>query len=68
MYTPIREGRAAWPDEAFADDVAELGGTRAWIISLGALRADKSEPHDDPRVAAKDRADLASLRRAGCSG
>jgi hypothetical protein len=68
VYTPLREGQGAWPDGAFADDVAELGGTRARIISLGALRADKSEPRDDPRVAAKDRADLASLRRAGCSG
>jgi hypothetical protein len=43
LHTPLREGRGAWPDEAFADDVAELGGTRARIISLGALRADKSE-------------------------
>ena len=28
VYTPLREGRAAWPDEAFEDDVAELAGVR----------------------------------------
>jgi hypothetical protein len=31
------------------------------LSSLGALKADKSEAHDDPLVAAKDRADLATL-------
>jgi hypothetical protein len=29
VYTPLREGRAAWPDEAFENDVAELRGVRA---------------------------------------
>jgi hypothetical protein len=63
VHTPLREGRAAWPDGAFGEDVGELRGTRVRIMSLGALRADKSEVRDDPRVAAKDRADLASLAR-----
>lgn len=63
-YTPLREGRAAWPDNAFGNDVAELGGVCARIISLRALKTDKSEAHDDSAVAAKDRADLATLSRA----
>lgn len=54
---------AAWPGEAFENDVAELHGVRARIVSLRALKADKSEAHDDPLVAAKDRADLAILSR-----
>jgi hypothetical protein len=61
IYTPLREGRAAWPTGAFENDLAELRGARARIISLQALKADKSEAHDDPRVAAKDRADSAIL-------
>jgi hypothetical protein len=63
VYTPLREGRGTWPNGAFEDDVAELGGVRARVISLRALRADKSEAHDDPLVAAKDRADLKTLSR-----
>ncbi len=65
IYTPLREGRAAWPDGAFENDVAELRGTRARLISLRALKADKSEARDDAVVAAKDRADLATLSRLG---
>ena len=61
VYTPLREGRAAWPEEAFEDDVAELAGVRARVMSLRALKADKAERRDDPIVAAKDRADLATL-------
>ena len=64
IYTPLQDGRGSWPDDAFGDNVAELGGVRARVIGLGALRADKSEPHDDLRVAAKDRADLATLDAA----
>lgn len=63
VYTPLRQGRGTWPDEAFEDDVAELLGVRTRLISLGALVADKSEVHNDPIVAAKDRADLATLSR-----
>ena len=63
VYTPLREGRADWPAEAFEDDVSEVGGVRARTISLRALRADKSQAHDDPLVAAKDRVDLATLSR-----
>lgn len=65
VYTPLREGRGAWPDGSFEDDVAELRGVRARVISLSALKADKSETRDDSAVAAKDRADLATLSRFG---
>jgi len=61
IYTPLEDGRSAWPEGAFGEDVAELRGVRARVISLRALRADKSEAHGDPRVAAKDRADLETL-------
>jgi hypothetical protein len=63
VYTPLRQGRGTWPDEAFEDDVAELLGVRTRLIRLRALLADKSEAHEDPIVAAKDRADLATLSR-----
>lgn len=63
VYTPLEEGTADWPDEAFENDVAELRGVRARVISLRAIRADKAENHNDPVVAAKDRADLATLSR-----
>jgi hypothetical protein len=61
IYTPLEQGRGTWPEGSFGDDVAELRGVRARVISLGALKADKSIVHDDPRVAAKDRADLPTL-------
>jgi hypothetical protein len=63
VYTPLREGRAGWPDRSFEGDTAELPGVRVRVISLGALKMDKSETRDDPLVAAKDRADLATLSR-----
>ncbi|MGH3082707.1 MAG: nucleotidyltransferase domain-containing protein [Gaiellaceae bacterium] len=63
VYTPTRDGRAAWPDETFENDVAELLGVRARVVTLRALTADKAESRDDPIVAAKDRADLATLSR-----
>jgi hypothetical protein len=65
VYTPLRQGRGAWPDGSFEHDTAELCGVRARIISLRALKADKSEARDDALVAAKDRADLTTLSRLG---
>ena len=62
-YTPLREGRGTWPDNAFEDDVAELLGVRARLISPHALKADKAEIRDDSKVAAKDRADSTTLSR-----
>jgi uncharacterized protein len=61
VYTPLKEGRGEWPAGAFEDEVAELLGVRARVISLRALKDDKAAVRDDPRVAARDRADLAAL-------
>jgi Aminoglycoside-2''-adenylyltransferase len=63
VYTPLRDGRSEWPDGAFGDDVAELRGVRARVIGRGPLMADKSAVRADPRTAAKDRADVATLSR-----
>jgi predicted nucleotidyltransferase len=61
IFTPLEDRRGPWPRGAFADAVAELQGVRVRVINLDALRADKAERHEDPRVTAKDRADLATL-------
>jgi hypothetical protein len=63
IYTPLEEGQGDWPPGAFEDAEAELAGVRARVISLGALRTDKAEIREDPAVAAKDRADTATLDR-----
>jgi hypothetical protein len=63
VITPLQDGHGSWPDGAFQDDVLELFGTRAKVISLAALKADKAESRDDPAVAAKDRLDSATLSR-----
>ena len=61
IYTPVRRGRADWPENAFENAQAELLGVRARVISLPALKVEKAEVRDDPVVAAKDRADSATL-------
>jgi hypothetical protein len=52
-----------WPPNSFEHDVAEVAGVHARVVSLSSLRADKSVVRDDASVAAKDRADSATLRR-----
>jgi hypothetical protein len=64
VYTPLRDGRAAWADGAFEDEVGEIGGVRARVISRRSLRAEKSEAREDAVAAAKDRADVATLDRS----
>src|SRR5262245_16182080 len=61
VYTPVQNGRGEWPSNSFGDDVAELRGVRVRVMSRGALIADKSTLQMDAEVAAKDRADVASL-------
>ncbi len=62
VYTPLAEGRGRWPDGAFGDDVMELEGVTAHIVTLSSLIEDKSEPHgDDPSTTMKDQADVAVL-------
>ena len=61
-FTPLRNGRAAWSAEALGDAVRELNGVRARLVGLAPLRRGKSSPRDDPRDAAKDRADFERLR------
>jgi Aminoglycoside-2''-adenylyltransferase len=68
IYTPLLDGRAAWPDGAFGDCVLELGGVRARVIGRSALLAEKAEVRDDPVVAAKDRADVETLRSSAPAG
>jgi hypothetical protein len=64
IYTPLHQGgRGSWPAGTFEDEVAELTGVRARIVTLSGLKADKSAKRDDPLVAAKDRADLTTLDR-----
>ena len=65
IYTPLREGRAFWPENTFGEDVAELDERRIRVISLAALKAEKSEIFNDPNVEAKNAADLATLDRIG---
>ena len=63
IFTPMRDGRAAWSEEALANDVGELRGVRSRLIALGPLMRGKSLPRDDPEEAAKDRADFGQLSR-----
>jgi hypothetical protein len=63
VTTPLRDGPARWPDEAFGDGVCLLDGVRARLIDLETLREGKSWPREDPDDAAKDRADAAQLAR-----
>jgi hypothetical protein len=63
ICTPLAQDLAAWPDETFGDDVLELEGVRARVISHAALAHGKASPRDDPEDAAKDRTDHERLTR-----
>jgi hypothetical protein len=65
IFTPLRDGRAEWADDAFGGDVRRLGGAEARVIALGPLRAGKAWPRGDAADMAKDRADLAVLEALG---
>jgi hypothetical protein len=62
VYTPLEDGRGEWPADSFGDEVAELRGVRARVVGRESLIADKSTVRSDAMTAAKDRADVASLR------
>jgi hypothetical protein len=63
-YTPLAGGRrAAWAAGAFGRDILTLAGVQARVITLPALRKEKTGPRDDPAAAAKDRDDRATLAR-----
>lgn len=61
VVTPLRGGEAAWAADAFGDDVRELDGVRARVVSLQALTRTKSSARGDAEEARKDRADLSRL-------
>ncbi len=61
VFTPLREGRGTWSDGAFGQDLLQLGGTTARVVTRASLRADKSETRDDPAATRKDRADVVAL-------
>ena len=56
-------GEGEWPDGAFGEDLKELEGVCARVISLRALKVDKSQDRGDATVAGKDHADVAILSR-----
>jgi hypothetical protein len=61
VVTPLRGGAAVWSADAFGDDVRELRGVRARVLSLAALTRMKSSPREDPAEAEKDNADFRRL-------
>jgi hypothetical protein len=63
VVTPLAEGSGAWPDGSFEDDVAELAGIRAHVVSLASLITDKSDSSIEASSAWKDRADVSVLTR-----
>ena len=67
VYIPLRAGRVLWSDEPLGTEFAELSGVRARVLGLAELKRGKSHVRDDPREAAKDRADLAILSQLGRS-
>jgi hypothetical protein len=67
-YTPIDSGRGDWPLGSFGNDVADLLGVRARVVTLTSLLSDKSEVRSDPSTRAKDQADVAVLVRVAKRG
>jgi hypothetical protein len=65
VYTPLGDGRGEWPLDSFRDDVCDLAGVRAHVVSRSSLIADKSKPREDAVTATKDAADVAVLVSGG---
>lgn len=64
VFTPLTEGRGEWPAGSFGQQEGEVHGVRVRVVSRASLVTDKAGPRDDPRAAAKDRADVAALTAA----
>ena len=58
-----KSGRVSWTADLFGDDVRELLGVRARVVSLEPLRLGKSYRRGDREDEAKDRADFIALSR-----
>lgn len=63
VYTPLRNGRVRWPDDALGDELRELASVTCRLVSLTSLRRSKSSPRPDRDDAAKDRADFEVLHK-----
>jgi aminoglycoside-2''-adenylyltransferase len=61
---PSDSGRGEWPAGSFGQDVRELRGAHAHVVTVTSLLMDKSQPRDDLTTATKDAADVAVLRVA----
>jgi hypothetical protein len=65
ILVPLHDRNVLWSEEPLGDEMRELHGARARVISLPLLRTGKSAPRDDPGDAEKDRADFQVLSRLG---
>jgi len=63
VYTPLREGRGRWSEDALGTDVRELNGVRMRLVGLASLSRSKASARDEPVEAAKDKADAQTLAR-----
>ena len=63
VFIPFKSGRVPWTAELFGDDVRELLGVRARLVSLEPLMLGKSFPRGDPEDEAKDLADFTVLSK-----
>ena len=63
VFIPFKSGRVPWTAELFGDDVRELLGVRARVVSLEPLRLGKSYRRGDREDEAKDRADFTALSK-----
>jgi hypothetical protein len=63
ILIPLRDQNVLWSEEPLGNEVRELQGVCARVITLPLLRTGKASPRDDPGDAAKDRADSRALSR-----
>jgi hypothetical protein len=64
VYTPLRAGRGDWPEDSFGDEVAQLCGVRMRLVGRDSLVVEKSIVRGEAVTAAKDRADVETLRHS----